>query len=251
MLELRPDVAQELMTLRTGVPGLDGEHTTGALMAMGVGLDMERAFNLVTGKAAAIQAAPYACPELADLNRAAAEVAGEIKNVPAPLQKGRGFALVAENINLTGFLPTNVKGFGSISSGDTAGLIGLLRMVPPFNNNALVDDGSVKTLPDGTIPMLNNVAYGAKADQSVVFAVGAGSSERVGELLAASPQSDPPLLLMSYDMGRMGELTRAGDGLPRLDAARDEDPRSIFIRCSGRCITTCARASAASSCTRR
>jgi len=206
VLELRPDVAQELMTLRASVPGLDSEHTTGAIMAMGVGFDMERALTLVASKAAAIQTAPYACPDLADVNRAASDIIVGLKDVPAPLQKGRGFNFVAEDVKLAGFMPSDIKGYITVASGDTAGLLGLLRTVPPFNNNAFVDDGTVKTLPDGAIPMLNNVSYGAKAGQSVVVAVGAGSSDRVGELLAAKDQSDPPLMLAAYDMGRMGEM---------------------------------------------
>lgn len=206
VIELRPDIAQDLMAMRASVPGLDSEHTTGTLMALGAGLDMERALAYVGDKAAAISAMPYACPDLADINRAASEVPAGLKNVPGLLQKARGFALIAEDVKLSGFLPSDVKGYTVVASGDTQGLLELLRAVPPFTTHALTDDGTVTTVPDGTIPFLTNVSYAAKAGQGVVFAVGGGSKERVGELLGASAQSDPPLMRVVYDMGRMGDL---------------------------------------------
>jgi hypothetical protein len=206
VIELRPDVAQDLMAMRASVPGLDSEHTTGTIMALGAGLDMERARAYVADKAAAISAMPYACPDLADLNRAASEVPAGLKSLPTALEKARGFAFVAEDVKLSGFLPTEVKGYTVVATGDTQSLLGLMRVLPPFTTNALTDDGTVTTLPDGTIPFLTNVSYGAKASHSVVFAVGGGSKERVGELLGAGPQSDPPLMVAVYDMGRLGDL---------------------------------------------
>lgn len=206
VVELRPDVAQELMAMRASVPGLDGEHTKGAILAMGGGLDMERALAFVHKKAGEIVAAPYACPDLADLNRAAGEVGGELKTLPGPLLRGRGFAFVAEDVKFTGYLPTDVRGYATVASGDTQGLLALLRMVPPFTTQALTDDGTITTIANGTIPFFNDVTYGAKAGRAVVFAVGEGSKARVGELLDAGDHSDPPLMMMVYDMGRMGDL---------------------------------------------
>lgn len=93
-----------------------------------------------------------------------------------------------------------------VASDDTKALLEDLRAVPPFTGDPLTDDGTVTTVPDGTIPFLNNVSYGAKAGQGVVFAVGGGSKERVGELLGARAESDPSLIPVVHDMGRMGEL---------------------------------------------
>ena len=206
VIELRPDVAQELMTMRASVPGLDSAHTSGAMLAMGGGLDMERALAFASKKAAEIVASPYACPDLADLNRAAGELGAELKNLPGPLLKGRGFAFAAEDVKFTGYMPTDIRGYATVATGDTQGLLALLRMMPPFTTQALTDDGTITTLANGTIPFINDLTFGAKAGRSVVFAVGAGSKARVGELLDASDSSDPPLMMMVYDMGRMGDM---------------------------------------------
>ncbi len=206
VIELRPDVAQELMAMRASVPGLDLEHTRGALIAMGGGLDMERALTFVSKKAAEIVAAPYACPDLAGINRAAGEVGAELKQLPGPLLKGRGFAFVAEDVKFAGYLPTDIRGYTTVASGDTQGLLAMLRSVPPFTTQALTDDGTITTVANGTVPFINDLTYGARAGRSVVFAVGQGSKARVGELLDAGDQSDPPLMMMVYDMGRMGDM---------------------------------------------
>ncbi len=206
VLELRPDVAQELMTMRASMPGIDSEHTGAAMFALGGGFDMERALAFVHNKAATVQATPYACADLRDLNNAAAEVGAQLKQIPGPLQKARGFVFVAEDVKLSGFMPTDVRGYGVAATGDTEGLLGLMRMVPPFTTQALTADGTVHTIADGTIPFLTNVSYGVQAGLGAVFAAGNGSKERVGELLAAPPQADPPLMVVVYDLGRMGEL---------------------------------------------
>ena len=226
VLELRPDVAQDLKAMRASVPGLDSAHTDGAVLAMGAGLDMERALAYVADKAAAITAMPYTCPDLADLNRAASEVPANLKDLPAPLQKARGFGFVAEDVKLAGFLPSDVKGYTVVASGDTQGLLGLLRALPLFTTHAFTDDGTVTTLTDGAIPFLTNVSYGARAGQGVVFAVGGGSKERVGELLGAAAQTDPPLMVAVYDMGRMGDLMgqamgSLGSNPPEMQALLD------------------------------
>lgn len=212
VLELRPDLAQEVMAMRASVPGLDPEHIANAMFAMGGGFDVERLLTSLRGKATAIHASPYACPALFALNRAAGEASTGLSDVPQMLHKSRGFAIVAEDVKLSGLFPSEVRGYAMFATADTKGVLDLMRVAPPFTTATLTDDGTVTTLPDGTIPFINNFSYGAKADVGLVIAVGAGSKERVGELLSAPAQSDPPLLTATYDMSRMGALMEQAMG---------------------------------------
>ena len=218
VVELRHDVAQDLMAMRASVPGVDVEATRSAVFAMGGGFDMERALTFAQTKAQAIQAAPYACPELADLNKAANEVVDGIKGIDPEAWKIRGGAIVVDDLKLSGFMPTDVRGFVSVAYTDTKTLMSKLAPLAP---QPLTDDGSVTALPNGTIPMINDVHYGLQAGRGGVMAVGAGSQERAKALLAFPEQTDPPLLVMVYDMGRFADLMNqvmgtAGEGLSEM-----------------------------------
>jgi hypothetical protein len=203
VIELRPDVAQELMTMRASVPGVDAETMKTAVFAMGGGFDMERALTFAQNRAMAVQAAPYKCPALAELNEAASELVGNIKSIDPEAWKIRGGALVLDDLKLVGFLPSEVRGFASVAYTDTKGLMGKLQSLV---RQPLTDDGSVTALPDGTIPMLNGVSYGLQAGRGGVIAIGPDSQARAKALLAFAEQTDPPLLVMAYDMGRFADL---------------------------------------------
>ncbi len=207
VLELRPDVAQELMTMRAAVPGLDAETMKTALFAMGAGFDVARALTFAQSRAAAIQAAPYTCPALADINNAAIEAGAELKKAPTELLQARGGTLVAEELKLAGFIPTTIRGYVSVASADVLTLLRPLMNMPPFAGQTIKDDGSVVSLSAGAIPFLTDLSFAAQAGKGAVLAVGAGSADHVKSLLGAPPPTDPPLLVMVYDMGRIGGVT--------------------------------------------
>lgn len=224
VLELRPDVAQDLMAMRASVPGLDAEALKTSVFAMGGGFDMERALTYAQSKSMALQSAPYACPALAELNKGMSDMAGEIKGIDPQVWKIRGGALVLDDLKLAGFMPTEVRGFASLAYSDTKTLISKVQSMSP--QTVVSDDGSVTALPSGTIPFLNDVHYGVQAGRGGAIAVGAGSQERVKALLASPDQSDPPLMLMVYDMGRFADLMNqvmsvAGESPPEMAMLMD------------------------------
>ena len=203
ILELRRDIAQELMAMRTSVPGLDLEAMKPAVFAMGGGLDVERALNFAQSKAIAVQSAPYTCPALLEINEAAGKMIGEIKQIEPEVRKIRGFAISLEELKLTGMVPTLISGFGTLAFTDTKAVIGKLA---PMTSQSLTDDGSVTTLPDNTIPFLTNVHYGLKSGHGGVIAFGTDSQARARSLLAFPEQADPPLMVMVYNMSRFAEI---------------------------------------------
>ena len=208
VLELRPDLAQALMAMRTAVPGLDPEAMQAALFAMGAGLDVERALNFARTTAAAVQTAPYTCPALADLNAAAAELGGALKEVPPEVWKVRGGTFVAEDVKLAGFLPTEIRGYASVATADPLTLLRPAMNLPPLAGHTLTDDGAVVRLSSGAIPFITDLSFAAKAGKGAVVGVGPGSQDRVQALLDGAGPADPPLLVISYDMGRFGEIIR-------------------------------------------
>lgn len=217
IVELRRDLAQELMAMRTSVPGLDLATTKHAALAIGAGLDLERALNFARDKATLVQTTPYSCPALAQVNQAAADALVELQGVDPQLRKARGFALVLDELKLTGMVPVESRGFVSLAYTDTKAV---MRWLGSFTSQQLTDDGTISTLPDNKIPFLTGVTYGLQAGRGGVIAFGAESQARIQPLLAFPEQTDPPLMLMLYDMSRFADLlkefTRAADSSPEM-----------------------------------
>ncbi|HEY8377225.1 MAG TPA: hypothetical protein VIK91_12080 [Nannocystis sp.] len=218
-LELRSDLARELVALRASVPGLSRQFGNDALFAMGGGVHVGKAIELAVRKAQEVLKSPYQCPQLSGLNRAAEEVVkGASESLPKFVPALRGGALVLQDFKMSGFFPTTVKGFAVLATEDPSGLYEKIRAdLPTLGSYEWSDDGSVKTVPDGTVPFVNGIAYGAKAGQGIAIAVGPDSESTVKTLLSGAEVKDPPLMLMSYDLGRMmnelaGLMSLTGQG---------------------------------------
>lgn len=225
-IELRSDVAQDLRALRAPVPGLSTELRQQAMFAMGAGADVGKAIALAMRKAQEVLNSPYQCPELADLNRAAEELSkGAAESVPKWVPGLRGGSLVLNDVKLSGFLPTSIDAHLVLATTDPRGLYEAIRESTPLAATyEFSDDGKVKTLPDGTVPFVNGIAYGAQEGRGFALAIGAGSEATVGKLLAAPEVKDPPLMLFAYDLGRMMqglEPLMALAGQPELTAMLD------------------------------
>jgi len=217
VVELRRDLAQELMAMRSSVPGLDLETTKDAAFALGAGLDLERALNFARDRATLVQSAPYTCPALAEVNRAATELLAGIADLDPQLRRARGVAVVLDDLKLTGMVPVETRGFVALAYTDTREV---LRWLGSFASQPITDDGTISTLPDNKIPFLSDVAYGLQAGRGGVLVFGAGSQARAKTLIAFPEQPDPPLLLMRYDLRRFADLlkefTRAAGDSPEM-----------------------------------
>jgi hypothetical protein len=218
VFELRPDLAQEIMTMRAPVGGLDPANMGTPIFAMGMALDMDRALNFAQTTAMAVQAKPFACPQLGELNNAASDITREFKSIPPELWKAHGFAFALDDLTMAGFLPSNMRGYLSVGYSDTKLLLEQARKVPPFQSETLVDDGSAHPLPNGAIPFLSDIAYGFQANKGGAIALGKDAEARVKALINEPPASDPPLMVMVYAMYRfsdlMGQISSAAGGLP-------------------------------------
>ncbi|MDC0666646.1 hypothetical protein [Nannocystis radixulma] len=205
-VEVRSDIAQDLKSLRASVPGLSKELREQVIFAMGVGSDFGKSLEWMQRKGAEVTKSPYQCPELAELNQAAAKIGQDKGSFPNWIPGLRGGSLVLTDIKMAGFLPSSITGYAVLASADPKAAYEAIRgELPAIAAYEFSDDGKVKTLPDGTVPFVNGIAYGAKAGAGIVVAVGPGSEAKVSELLAAPEAKDPPLALFAYDFGKMME----------------------------------------------
>lgn len=204
-VELRSDVAQDLRALRASVPGLTKELRQEALFAMGAGVDVGKAIELGLREAQEVLKSPYQCEQLGGLNRAAEEIAkGASESIPKFVPHIRGGSLVLQDLKLSGFLPTALQGYMVLATADPRGLYEAIRAdQAAIGAYEFSDDGKVKTLPDGTIPFVNGIAYAAQEGRGFALAIGSGSEATVGKLLSAAENKDPPLAVFAYNLGRM------------------------------------------------
>lgn len=204
-VELRSDIAQDVRTLRAPVPGLSKALREEAVFSLGAGGDVGKAIELAMRKAQEVTKAPYQCPELAGLNRAAEDVVkGASEQLPPFVPQLRGFNFVVQDFKMSGFLPSDVQGYAVLAAGDPKGVYEAAKArVPEVAQYQMSDDGKVVTVPDGTVPFVNGIAYAAKSGKGLVVAVGSGSQATIEKLLAAPDEKDPPLMAISYNLSKM------------------------------------------------
>lgn len=204
-VELRSDVAQDLRGLRAPVPGLSKQLREDALFALGAGGDVGKGIELAMRKAQEVTKAPYQCPELVGLNRAAEDVVkGASEQLPAFIPQLKGFNFVVQDVKMSGLLPSDIRGFLVVAAGDPKGLYEAMKaQVPEAGRFEMNDDGKVFNVPDGTVPFVNGIAYAAKAGKGVVVAVGSGSDSTIGKLLSVADEKDPPLMVIAYNFGKI------------------------------------------------
>lgn len=204
-VELRSDVAQDLRGLRAPVPGLSKSLRNDAVFAMGAGADVGKAIELAMRRAQDVTKAPYQCPELTGLNRAAEDVVkGAGEQLPPFIPQLRGFNFVVQDFKLSGFLPSDVQGYAVLAAGDPKGVYEAAKArSPEIARFALTDDGKVIDVPDGTVPFVNGIRYAAKSGKGIAFAVGSGSEATIERLLSSAEEKDPPLAVIAYNMSKM------------------------------------------------
>lgn len=218
-VELRSDIAQDLKSLRASVPGLTKELRQEALFAMGAGADVGKAIEWALRKAGEVTKSPYQCPELKDLNELAQKLGPDASSIPKWVPQLRGFNLVLTDLKMSGIFPSSISAYGVLATGDPRGMFEALRAESPeVGAYEFSDDGKVHKLPDGTVPFVNGIAYGAQAGRGFAIAIGEGSEKKVSSLLTAPDVKDPPLAVFAYDLGRIMKLVEplAKAGSPDL-----------------------------------
>ncbi|WAS96926.1 hypothetical protein [Nannocystis punicea] len=224
-VELRSDLAQDFKSLRASVPGLSREVRGEAMFALGGGFDVGKAIEWALRKGQEVSKSPYQCPELAELNQFAAKIGQDTSAIPKWVPGLRGGSLVLTDIKMAGFLPSTITAHAVLAAADPRAVVEAIKAeTPMIASYEFSDDGAVKTLPDGTVPFVNGIAYGAKAGTGIVVAIGPGSEGTVSKLLSAPEVKDPPLGLFAYDMARiMSQLepVLGMTGQPELTAVFD------------------------------
>lgn len=213
VIELRKDIASDLAGVQTPVHGL-GDTSRPRMLALGVGLDLEKAIAWMHTKAKGVVAAPYQCPVLADLNQFMAELDGQISgmqgSMPPFLAGFRGLSVVMEDLQVGGFIPTG-SGYVVLGVAQPMAVIEMVGAFLPQLAQVQIKAGGAPTAVTTGVPGLDPVHVTVQGSW-LGAAVGKGMSEQMVGALRASPPAEGPFMVMAYDYGRFIELIQASSG---------------------------------------
>lgn len=200
-LELRSDIAQDLMTLRAPMPGLDAAND--AAFNFGLSLKLGQLPTLANKWSAAIQAAPWQCESLLKLNQAYADAGAQASNpmvfAAAPMFDGFHAIVTRFTVPTPDAPQPDVAGKLIIGSPNPASLLAMAKgFVPQLAQVNLSPNGELVALP-----ALKEVggpdvpAHALMTDTLLGIAAGAGEETSLKAAMTLDPTRQP-LISVGY-----------------------------------------------------
>ncbi|MEM9567901.1 MAG: hypothetical protein AAF974_06295 [Cyanobacteria bacterium P01_E01_bin.34] len=215
VFELRSDLASGLSTLAAPVSGLGIDP--GGFFSFGMSLDLVAARDFFAGQLDALEAEPYECELLAELQTSMLQ-GRQVLNQPLvpPFDGIKGFLAVVDSIDGLDFeneqLPTSVGARFLLANDDPASLLAMLGLFSPeVARLNLQPDGNpvqldVAQLTGQPQPFLVDSTYVAMTDDALAVAIGDSSASRLAELFNADTGGIPPVFSAHLDSSRYYEL---------------------------------------------
>lgn len=219
IVELREDIAAGMATLPAAVPGLGLDM--GGLFSFGFSLDPLAARNFYEARLDAMEADPFECEHMADLQAGAAKGREALaKPVPPVVYGFRG--LLA---NVTGIEGMDIAADKPPESIDASLLLVMenaqdlvtmaAMMSPEVAALNLLPDGKAKPLNLPQLAAVAEQAFAALNESGLAVALGDGAEANAESMLEADLQSPSPLMSMSMDAKKYYEFV--------AEAAMQED----------------------------
>lgn len=226
--EMRSDLAKEIAALRAPVPGVSGLRDDQPLFAMALGLDLGRALSWVQDKAKTLQAAPFQCEHLGELNEVVAEAArGAGKELPPFVTGFKGAALAVTAFSMNGFMPSGA-GYALLGMENPMALLEMAKAeIPQLAEVEIQAGGEPTAIPLG-IPGIDTLHVAVQGSW-IGAAVGDDMAKRMVGLIHEKPHEKPgpenPLLVFAYNykqlmqiMTQSGAMANAGEEAQIMEA---------------------------------
>ena len=233
VVELREDIAEGVSTLPAAVPGLGVDM--GGLFSFGFSLDPLAARNFYEARLDAMEAEPFECEHLADLQAGTAKGREALaKPVPPVVYSFRGFLA-----NVTGIEGMDIATDKPPESIDAAMLFAMenaqdlvtmaAMMSPEVAALNLLPDGKAKSLNLPQLATIAEQAFAALSESGLAVALGEGADMSAEAMLKADLQSPSPLMSMSMDAQKYYEFV-AKASMQEPDPESDEAPMPPEVR---------------------
>jgi len=232
ILELKPELAKPLSALPAAVPGLGA--ATDSVFDFGFSLNVQKMVDFVNAQASAVAAAPYKCPELANLNTGFAELRTNMANpglaMAAPALKGA--RAVVTKFNMTNPIAPEVAGKMLIASDNPESLFAMAKSFVPAIASLDLKPGAMPVpLPAELAQPGMPSTHVAMTAQAIGFAVGDGEEVALSKWLGEPAASPPPLLTFGYSGEFFESIAQAGmmGMADKSDEERAEAERSFKL----------------------
>jgi hypothetical protein len=241
VFELRDDLASGLTALAAAVPGLGGDR--GGLMTFGMSIDVKAAREFMEARLDAMEADPFECEELSELQAGVATGRESLSQpVPPMVYDFKGFVAVIDSIEgldiATQTPPTSIDGGFLLAMDNAQALVSMGAMFSPeLAALNLQPDGNPVALNLPQLQMMGISAFAAMNEGALAISMGDDAESQAESMLGADASTPPPFISFSVDAARyysfMGEAIAAGDAgaddepTPEMQAALTEVMTSI------------------------
>lgn len=230
VVEIRDDIAAEMATFTSPVPGLG--TTYGGLVSFGMSLNVKAVRNFLDKRVAALQENPWECEHLADLQNGLFGLRERALAQPVPpvLYDFRGFMAVIEELDGFDFgkkqPPETIDASFVLAIDNAQGLLAMGQaMIPQLAELAIEPDGKAHRVdvPDQGSGVEG--AWIALADSAIAISVSDDAATALPALLSAESAMPPPFASMGLDGKRyyslLGEAMRSSDDEEMSEEMRD------------------------------
>ena len=226
VLQLRTDIASNLMRLRTPMPGM-AAVTDDSALDVGVSINLQQVPTVVAALVKGSEQTPWQCPQLAALNDTSKALKAQSTN-PALLGSATMVRSVFAVIHQLRW-PDDVtipefSGALVVGGDNPASLLGIARsMVPALGPVQLKNDSTPTPLPAMPELGLNAPMFAAMSDNALAVSIGVGEEKAMPQLLR-SDEKQQPLLVIGMNSALYVDIAQWN--LRRLPADASTDARA-------------------------
>jgi hypothetical protein len=232
VVELRDDIAAGLATLPTAVPGLGAD--LGGLLTFGFSLDPMAARSFFEARLDAMEADPFECADLAELQAGIAQGRQALAQ-PIPPVVYNFSGMLAHINDVQGMdlgtqkPPESVDASFLFAFENAQDLVNMASMmVPQVAEMNLLPDGKARALDLPQLAEIADKAFVALSKVGLSVAVGEGSAESSEAMLVADVETPPPFVSFSMDSKRYFDFL--GDAIMQGGEPGDSEPTPLALR---------------------
>jgi hypothetical protein len=239
VIEMPPHAVTELGRIATTSPGVTWPVTGSPLFAMEASADVGNAITLLGDLGKAIEARPFSCGALHELNALGASLRKLATEPLPPIVTGlRGVSLVIEDATAS---PVSFVGQLTAVGEQLETVQTWLAMIPGFGDLKLAPDGTAASLPVGNLGMSwAKSAHLAMRGDRLTVAVGGDSARKAEDQLKTAPLTNAPLFGMSFDAVKVAKLSpEAAAAFEGYQTLRDVSfafelrPQGLYMKVDG------------------
>lgn len=222
--EVMPLVAGRMAELVSDVPPATAgpEH----LASLSLSVDVGRMRRFLQDSAATLAAAPFQCPQLADLNEDIQQMKTMLDQpVPPFIGNLKGFRAVLDSVDVADPAPENVSGMLAVEMVSPQMVIGAASMmIPGFDELGIEPGGEPVQLPQDLVMVATPdfEMHAMMTSDAIGLAVGKGQSAGLQAFLEQRSASDGVFLSAEYDGGMLADLQEA-----QVERLREENPEAF------------------------